>query len=106
MSIKITAIIPAHNEEQTVSDVVGVLKQSKDINEIIVVSDGSTDKTAEVSKNAGATVYSLPNQGGKGEALMHALKKTDADIIVFFDADLIGLNNRSVSKLIDRKSVV
>ncbi len=100
MSIKIVAIIPAHNEEQTVANVIRVLKQSKEINEIIVVSDGSTDKTTEVSVQAGATVYSLKHQGGKGEALMYALKKTDADIIVFFDADLIGLNEESVSKLI------
>jgi glycosyltransferase involved in cell wall biosynthesis len=90
---KIAAIVPAFNEEQTVANVVRPLVESKLFDEIVVISDGSTDHTAARAREAGATVvHELPIRGGKGKAMQHGVTHTDATIIAFFDADLINFS--------------
>lgn len=97
---RVAAIVPAHNEEQTIAGVVEPLLQSPYLDEVLVISDGSTDRTAEMAREAGARVHHLPRKGGKGEALLHALTHTDATILVFFDADLRGLAPAHVEQLV------
>lgn len=97
---KIAAIIPAFNEAQTIANVLSALKKSSVLDEIIVVSDGSTDTTAEVAKTSGANVLELETQHGKGEALQRGLTLTSAPIVVFFDADLRGLTATHVEQLV------
>lgn len=88
---KIAAIVPAFNEEKTIANVVKPLVASKLFTEVIVISDGSSDNTAEAARQAGATiVHELPKNGGKGMALQHGVTHTDADFVAFFDADLIN----------------
>lgn len=98
--IRVSAIIPAHNEEATIGSVVRVLKQSPYVNEILVISDGSVDRTAQIAQEAGARVYEIPHKGGKGEAMLYALTHTDAPIVAFFDADLLGLTVEHVEQLV------
>jgi len=98
--IKVAAIVPAYNEGKTIGNVLKTLKLAKEIDEIIVVSDGSTDQTAQISKSFGVRVLEGPEREGKGEAMQKGVKNTDADIIVFFDADLIGLSSEHVSQLV------
>lgn len=100
MNHRVCAIIPAYNEEQTVAPVVEVVRASELIDEVIVVSDGSTDQTAVNARAAGATVYERTRQQGKGQALLYAATKTNADILVFFDADLKGFNTDHVERLV------
>jgi len=89
--VKVAAIVPAYNEEKTVGDVVRALVASKMFDEVIVVSDGSTDHTADEARQAGATrVDSFHIRGGKGGALLHGLTHTDANVIMFADSDLYG----------------
>jgi len=97
---QVAAIIPAYNEAQTIKEVVRVLCASPLLSEVIVVSDGSTDKTASYAREAGATVYELPENLGKGGAMRYGVSKTKAEIIVFFDADLIGLTIEHVEQLV------
>ncbi|MBI4437629.1 glycosyltransferase [Candidatus Uhrbacteria bacterium] len=97
---KIAAIIPAYNEEMTIAQVVRPLYASPFIQEVTVVSDGSTDATSRTAREAGATVFELPHRGGKGEAMLYGLARTDAPIVVFFDADLIGLTPDHVERLV------
>jgi glycosyltransferase involved in cell wall biosynthesis len=98
----VSAIIPAHNEEKTVGDVVRTLVASGHFREVIVVSDGSTDRTSAVAREAGATlVHELPASRGKGMALSHGVTHTDAPIVCFFDADLRGLTLAHIAALLD-----
>lgn len=99
--MKIAAIIPAYNEEATVSNVVNCVKNNSHIHEVIVVDDGSFDKTAELSQKSGAKVIKLNNNTGKGNALEQGVKNTTADILLFLDADLIGLNESHINRLLE-----
>ena len=97
--MKVAAVIPAYNEEKTVARVVEAAKSSEVISEVIVVDDGSADRTAEVSRRAGARVISLETNVGKGGAMKAGAEATDADVIVFLDADLVGLTKEHVRSL-------
>jgi glycosyltransferase involved in cell wall biosynthesis len=96
----VVAIVPAFNEEVTIANVIRPLVASELINEVFVISDGSTDATKELSLMAGAHVHELPRTGGKGEAMLYAVGHTDAEVLVFFDADLIGLTTEHVELLL------
>ena len=86
--MKLIAIIPAFNEESTIGDVIKAT--SRFVDEILVISDGSTDHTADIAKTTGATVIdNIVNRGlgktikrGYAEAIMRG-----ADIVVQIDAD-------------------
>lgn len=96
------AIIPAINEEKTIADVVRVLVDSGMLEEVIVISDGSTDRTAGVARDAGATyVHEMPWRHGKGAAMGHGVMHADAPVISFFDADLKGLTVDHVRLILD-----
>jgi polyisoprenyl-phosphate glycosyltransferase len=96
----VVAIVPAHNEEQTIGIVLRALINAPSINEIVVVSDASTDATVEIAMNAGARIVRLREQQGKGGAMLAGLEKTDAEIIAFFDADLVGLKPEHVEQIV------
>ncbi len=100
MTQMVTAIIPAYNEETTIAQIVTTLRSSPYVSEVRVISDGSIDQTADRARQAGAIVHEIHRQGGKGEAMLHALTHTDAPIVAFFDADLRGLNTEHVEQLV------
>lgn len=99
--MKIEAIIPAFNEEKTIGNVLGVLKDVDIITRIIVVSDGSTDGTAFIARSMGVDVIELADNLGKGGAMKKGLENCCADIILFLDADLVGLRKSHVIKLLE-----
>jgi glycosyltransferase involved in cell wall biosynthesis len=98
--MKVAVVIPAKNEENTIGDVVRVCKAVSIIGEVIVVSDGSDDKTAYLANLAGAKVIDLPENIGKGGAMMVGVNNTEAEVILFLDADLIGLTINHVNDLL------
>ncbi len=99
--MSISAVIPAYNEEKTITDVVNALKKAENIDEIIVVSDGSQDGTAVKAQLCGVKVIRLPENMGKGSAMKAGLEHSEGDIILFLDADLIGLTTEHINKLIE-----
>lgn len=96
----IAAIIPAYNEEKYLGAVLSVLRSVQYLSEIIVVNDGSVDKTSEVARSFGVRVIDLPNNQGKGAAMRQGVLHTTAPIILFLDADLIGLQSSHISDLL------
>jgi glycosyltransferase involved in cell wall biosynthesis len=99
--MKSIAIIPAYNEEKTIGHVLAVLKVTPLINKIIVVSDGSTDNTVQVAKSYGVEVIELSENRGKGGAIKAGLDNNKADVVLFLDADLIGLTPKHVLDLLE-----
>lgn len=99
--MRVAAIIPAYNEEKTIGEIVRVIKKVPLVHEIVVVSDGSTDRTARNAAEAGARVLDLTSNRGKGGAMKYGYKNTDADVILFLDADLLGLEPFHVANLIE-----
>ena len=100
----ISIIIPAYNEENKIKDTLESIKDIIEIDEIIVVDDGSSDKTSEVAKSVKSDKINVITQSqnrGKGYALNNGLKEAmkKADIIGFLDGDL-GNTASEVEKLI------
>ncbi len=86
--------IPAYNEQDTlgkvIKDIKEVMKSTKYKYKILVVDDGSKDKTALTARNVGAIAYSHPKNYGLAETFkteMEQALKLNADIIVHIDAD-------------------
>jgi len=98
--MSISAIIPAYNEEITIGDIIKTVKKVPEINSIIVVSDGSTDQTALIAGSFEVEVCNLKENIGKGAAIKKGFEKTDSDILLFLDADLIGLTADHIYSLI------
>ena len=95
---KVTAVLPAYNEELCISSI--ILGSKKYVDKIIVVDDGSTDNTAEIAELAGAQVITHPYNKGKGAALKTGFKTAaKSEIIVTIDSD--GQHNpEEIPKLI------
>ena len=98
--MKVVAVVAAYNEEENIGNVLKVLLSSKDLDEVIVVDDGSKDRTAEIAERLGARVIRISPNQGKGNAMKEGIKQTDAEIIAFFDADLTGLTREHIPQLI------
>jgi glycosyltransferase involved in cell wall biosynthesis len=100
-SRRVVAVVPAYNEERTLGDVLAVLRQVPAVHAVFVISDGSTDGTAEVARAGGATCIELSQNVGKGGALKAGVDRADADVYLFLDADLIGLRPDHVLRLLE-----
>ena len=82
------AVVPARDEEFAVGQTVEALRGLR-IDEVVVVDDGSTDRTSSAALAAGATVLQIPGHAGKGGAMEGALRRLPpADLWLFADGDL------------------
>jgi glycosyltransferase involved in cell wall biosynthesis len=84
---KVSVIIPTYNEGSSIGDVISSIKNLYPDFEIIVINDGSADKTGEVAKDAGAIVYSHPYNIGNGAAVKSGIRIASGEILVFMDGD-------------------
>ncbi len=98
---EISLIIPAFNEEERITDVIEAAQSSGLINEICVVNDGSIDRTGQVSYALGAKVINLPENLGKGCAMQRGIESVNGDILVFSDADILGIKGEHFRLLIE-----
>lgn len=99
---RVAAIVPAYNEEANIACVLQVLCDVPEIDQIIVVNDGSLDRTGAVAAGfPKVLVIDQTENQGKGAALKVGAESADADILLFLDADLIGLTVPHVQQLIE-----
>ena len=83
----VSVIIPALNEEEPIADVVREVAATKIPVEIIVVDNGSTDRTAERAREAGARVVKALRGYGRACAAGVAALRPECEIVVFLDGD-------------------
>ncbi len=89
--MKDCAIIPAYNEEKTISEIVTKVKKAGIIP--IVIDDNSSDRTSELAKRSGAIVLRQSSNMGKGEAIRRGIKHVFETMpkvknLIFIDADM------------------
>jgi glycosyltransferase involved in cell wall biosynthesis len=97
---KVAAIVPAYNEEETLSEVLQVLAATPLLSEVLVVSDGSTDRTVEIARAMGMRTIHLRQNLGKGLAMAVGVAHTDAAILTFVDGDILNLTVDQLTGLI------
>lgn len=85
--LRVSVVIPAFNESQTIAQVVGAVRAHCPTAEIIVVDDASSDGTAEVAAAAGARVIRRPYNLGNGAGVKTGIRAASGDVIVVIDAD-------------------
>jgi glycosyltransferase involved in cell wall biosynthesis len=88
---RLSVVVPMYNEEPTVGNVISRLKAVLEGTgfryEVIVVDDCSRDKSVEVAKKQGVSVYKLGSHMGKGYALRAGFAKAKGDLIATIDSD-------------------
>ena len=96
----ITVVIPAYNEEERIAATLQAVQGLEAEVQIIVVNDGSSDRTSELAREQGVQVVDLKDNRGKGGAMNEVVPLLDTDIIVFIDGDL-GSSAAEAYKIID-----
>ncbi len=113
------AVIPAYNEAGRISAVLEAVAQAQLVHEIIVVTDGCSDNTAiearavaerlapllaeNAARGTGCRelrIFELKHNIGKGGAMTYGALRTEAEVLLFLDADLIGLETQQVDDLL------
>lgn len=99
---RVAVVLPALDEAETVGDIVAAIRLGLGdslVDGVIVVDSGSHDGTAEIASASGARVV-RSQRPGKGAAMWHGVAATDADIVVFVDADLHSFSPQFVTALL------
>ena len=97
-----SAIVAAYNEEKTLAEVLGALTRSPLIDEIIVVSDGSTDRTVEIARGfEGVTTIALRENCGKGYAMRVGVDYARGDVLFFVDGDMFNVTDQHIATLVE-----
>ncbi len=82
-----SVVIPAYNEAAAIAQVVSELARTAPWHEIIVVDDGSSDRTADCARAAGAVVVRHPYNKGNGAAVKSGIREATGEYVLIIDAD-------------------
>ncbi len=98
----VTAIVPAYNELPRIDDVLKFLLDSPDVDSVICVDDGSTDGTSAMitDRFPAVKLITLAENTGKGNAMVEGILHATGDVVLFVDADLIGLTHAHIHALL------
>ena len=102
VALPVSIVVAAHDEQEMIATKVANVHASdypSELIEVVVVSDGSTDHTVELAREAGADVVLDLPRVGKLNALNHAVEHATGDILVFTDADSL-LERDTLSALV------
>jgi glycosyltransferase involved in cell wall biosynthesis len=83
----VSVVIPAFNEEEGIAAVVAEVRARRPWREVLVVDDGSTDRTAERAAEAGARVVRHPYNKGNGAAVKTGVREARGDVVLLMDGD-------------------
>lgn len=99
----ISVIIPVYNEERTVASIIEVVRTWGNTQDIIVVNDGSTDKTLAAVEQFRhtITILSRKENKGKGWSLVEGVRHARGELLMFLDGDLVGLTHRDLDRMIE-----
>lgn len=87
----LSVIIPVFNEERFIDKILKKVLRQKEVAEIIIINDGSTDKTAQIIKkikHPKIKIFHHSTNLGKGAAIQTGYKKISSDFVIIQDADL------------------
>ena len=102
--MKVTAILPAFNEEKNIANVLTTLINSDLIDEIIVVNDASIDNTLRIVRSFDSNklkIISLENNVGKSDAVKRATLNLETEILFFCDGDLHNFNQEHIKQILE-----
>lgn len=97
----VSVIIPAYNEADSIQKIIEISQNHKWVDEVLVVDDGSEDNTADKARKLTNKVIKLPNNKGKAQAMDYGVANANNDIICFLDGDLINLQQKHLTQLIE-----
>lgn len=104
---KVVAFVFAHNEAPIIGHTLDILNKYKRlgvIHEVAVINDGSTDETARIARQKGARVITHKKKSGRAQNFIsaaYATKSMQAGVMLYFDADLIELPERTLRRMIN-----
>jgi glycosyltransferase involved in cell wall biosynthesis len=99
--LKISVIVPAFNEEEHVGKIVKMAKAVDEVDEVLLIDDGSEDDTVKAAKQADAKVVSFKKNRGKGYAMKKGCEIAKGDILIFIDADLKNINPKKIKRILN-----
>ena len=85
--MRLSIVLPAKNEAEGLARTLPALRQLYPDAEVIVVNDGSSDRTAEIATEQGVRVLSSPYSMGNGASIKRGARAAGGEILVFMDAD-------------------
>lgn len=98
-------VVCVYNEEETIEYVLNTCYEMNKDAEIVVVDDGSEDRTPEILRGMEEKIpmklINLPENQGKSNAMAIGAEKAGHEIILFFDADVTGIRQEHFHKLLD-----
>lgn len=94
---KVSAIIAAYNEQDTIANVIRAVEGHPLVDEIIVVDDGSKDTTSQRASETSARVITLEQNQGKAGAMSAGVRAARNETILFLDADILGLTHEIIT---------